>query len=340
MTNSGGNFTAGNKDAVEALLEKAAPRQAPPSEDERNVRDAVFAEWRAVTGKVKVRRRLTQFAIAASVLVAVVVSFNTLQDLNVKPVQVATIDKDRGSIYLVGEQSLMQEASDLASVFAGQVIETGDDGALSLEWAKGGALRIDNNTRIEFESPDSVTLKFGQVYFDSGSETVAAITGSGLQIQTEHGVVQHLGTQYMTTIDGQELVVRVREGRVSVDGNYVDQAVAVAGQQMTISGGATPSVLDIDRFGEIWAWVEELAPTVSMDGRSTLDFLMRISRETGLALEFESPEAEAAARAGELYGTIDADPRSELDIRMAGEDLGYRIDGGAIYVSIDSGSRQ
>jgi len=330
-------------DAVEALLERASPRPAPPTEDERIAREAVFAEWQATTGRIKRRRRLTQFAIAASVLLAVVVSFNALQVSNVRPVQVATIDNDRGSIYLVGEQSLMQEASDLSSVYAGQIIETGDDSGLSLEWATGGSLRLDSKTRIEFESADSVFLRFGQVYFDSGSETVAAVAhvaGSGLKINTDYGLVQHLGTQYMTTIDGRDLVVRVREGRVSVDGNVVDQATAVAGQQMTLSGGARPGVLAIDRFGDVWAWAEEMAPTVNMDGKSTLDFLTRISRETGLMLEFETPEAEAVARAGELYGTIDADPRSELDIRMAGEDLGYRIDGATIYVGIDSGSRQ
>jgi len=40
-----------------------------------------------------------------------------------------------------------------------------------------------------------------------------------------------------------------------------------------------------------------------------------------------------------LKGNVDMGPRAELAFRMSGEDLGYRIDGGVIYVSIDSGSR-
>ena len=132
----------------------------------------------------------------------------------------------------------------------------------------------------------------------------------------------------------------MREGEVSVDGAYVEQAVAVAGQQMTVSGGATPSVLDIDSFGEIWAWAEEMAPTLNMDGRSTNDFLQTTAREIGLAVEYESDAAETIAHDGILRGTVEMDPRSELEFRMAGEDLGYRIDGGTIYVSIDSSSRQ
>jgi hypothetical protein len=327
-------------DVVEELLEKATPRPAPPSEDERVVREAVMAEWQSVAGKVKLRRRLAQFAIAATIVLGVAISFNALQVDNVQPVQVATIEKNHGAIYLVGEQSLMQEASDLSSVYVGQIIETGNDAAISLEWGDGGSLRIDKNTRIEFTSDESVFLRSGQVYFDSQPATMAAITGSGFEINTDHGLVKHLGTQYMTTVDARDLIVRVRQGQVSVDGAYVEQAVAVAGQQMTVSGGATPSVLDIDVYGETWAWAEEMAPVVSMDGKTTRDFLERVRHELGLALNFESDAAREAADAGELFGTIDTDPRSELEIRMAGEDLGYRIDGGTIYVSIDLSSRQ
>ena len=327
-------------DVVEELLEKAAPRPAPPSEDEHVVRKAVMAEWQSVAGKAKRRRRLTQFAIAATMVLGVAIGFNALQVSNEQPVQVATIERNQGAIYLVGEQSLMQEASDLSSVYVGQIIETGNDAAISLEWGNGGSLRIDKNTRIEFTTTDSVYLRTGQVYFDSQPATMAAITGTGLEIETDHGLVKHVGTQYMTTVGARDLVVRVREGEVSVDGAYVEQAVAVAGQQMTVSGGAPPSVLDIDSFGEVWAWAEEMAPTLNMDGRSTYDFLQVTAREIGFVVEYESDVAETVARDGILRGAVEMDPRSELEFRMAGEDLGYRIDGGTIYVSIDSSSRR
>ena len=322
-----------SNDVVEELLEKATPRPAPPGEDERMVREAVTAEWQSVAGKVKLRRRVTHFAIAATVLLGIAISFNALQVSSVQPVQVASINKNHGSIYLVGEQSLMQEASDLSSVYVGQIIETGNDAAISLQWGNGGSLRIDKNTRIEFTSDDSVFLRFGQIYFDSQPATMAAITGSGLEIETDHGLVKHLGTQYMTTVDARDLIVRVREGEVSVDGAYVEQAVAVAGQQMTVSGGAAPSMLDIDRYGEIWAWAEAMAPTLNMDGRSTYDFLQMTAREIGLVVEYENDAAEKIARDGTLKGAVEMDPHSELALRMSGEDLSYRIDGGTIYVS-------
>jgi len=322
-----------SNDIVEELLERATPRPAPPGEDERMVREAVTAEWQSVAGKVKMRKRVFHFAIAATVLLGIAISFNALQVSNVQPMQVATIDRNHGSIYLVGEQSLMQEMSDFSSVYAGEIIETGSDAGMSLEWGGGGSLRIDKNTRIEFTSDESVFLRFGQMYFDSQPASMAAITGSGLEISTDHGLVKHLGTQYMTTVAERDLIVKVREGEVSVDGAYVAQAVAVAGQQMTVSGGAAPSVLDIDRYGEIWAWAEAMAPTLNMDGRSTYDFLQMTAREIGLVVEYENDTAEKIARDGTLRGAVEMDPRSELALRMSGEDLSYRIDGGTIYVS-------
>ena len=326
--------------AVEALLQKAAPRPAPPGEDERAVRDAVYAEWQTVTGRLKTRRRMTHFAIAATVLLGVAVSYNALRIADVQAIQVATISKSHGSIYLLGEQSEQREITDLAAISAGQVILTGDGAGIGLEWGNGGSLRVDENTRIEFTSGQSVFLRSGQIYFDSQTEVMAAITGSGLQIETSHGSVRHLGTQYMTFVDSDELIVSVREGRVSVVGNFMDKAVAVAGKQLTIVGGAGPSVLDIDGFGAAWNWIEATAPIANVDGRTVDEFLTWVGRETGLQTSYESAAAQQTAQNGVLRGNVDMDPRSELAFRMSGEDLSYHIDGGIIHVqSVDSGSR-
>jgi ferric-dicitrate binding protein FerR (iron transport regulator) len=241
--------------------------------------------------------------------------------------------------------------TDLASISAGQFIVTDNNAGIGLEWGSGGSLRVDKNTRIEFMSADSVYLHSGQLYFDSepstlsasisagSNEIVAAVTGSGFEIETDHGLVRHLGTQYMTLADADKLSVRVREGEVAVDGVYVEEAVAVAGQQMTLSGGARPSLLDIDRFGEAWDWIEATAPVADVDGRSVDEFLTWIGRETGLQISYASPDAKQMAQNGVLRGNVDMAPRDELAFRMSGEDLSYRIDGGTIYVSIDSGSR-
>lgn len=327
--------------AIEELLEHAAPRPTPPSEDESMVRDAVYAEWQAATGRVRVRQRMTYFAVAATVLLGIAVLFNALQVTDVQPVQVATISKSHGSIYLLGDQSALEQVNDLKSISAGEVIVTGEDAGIGLEWGNGGSLRVDKNTRIKFASKDSVYLESGRIYFDSRpSQLVAAITGSGFEITTDHGSVRHLGTQYMTYADTDRLSVSVREGEVVVDGTYVDEAVAAKGQRVTVSGGARPVVVNINGYGEAWDWIETTAPDADVDGKSVDEFLKWVGRETGLQVSYESSAAEQKARDGILKGSVDMDPRDELNFRMLGEDLDYRIDGGTIYVSAtDSSSR-
>ena len=79
--------------------------------------------------------------------------------------------------------------------------------------------------------------------------------------------------------------------------------------------------------------VEATAPAAEVDGKTVHDFLLWVARETGLTVAYESAAAEEKARVGILRGNVDLDPRDELRLRMSGEDLDYRIQGGTIYVS-------
>lgn len=327
--------------AVEALLEHALPRPSPPARVESIVRAAVHDEWKAVSGRYRRRKRLGEMGLAAAVLVALGLAFNVFRVNGIAAVEVATIDKEHGSIYVLGEQSELRELPDLTTVVAGQTIVTGSGSGVGLRWRSGnGSLRIDENSRVEFLSAGSVRLLSGRVYFDS--QPVAAITGSGINsagfvVETEFGPVAHVGTQYMTAVDKDRLTVSVREGEVRVGGRYS----AVAGQQLQLNGTAPPSVTNVSHSGSAWEWTEEVAPRLDIgDGRSTYEFLQWVGRETGLEVRFASPEAEAIAHAGELRGTIATSPRKALDVWMAGELLRTEINDGKIVVSaINAGSR-
>jgi len=355
MNTTGDAKTEIREVAVEVLLEQAAPRPVPPVQDEKLVRDAVRAKWRAVTGKRRARRRLTQYAVAASALLAVAVVFNVLRTTGVAPVQVATIHKEFGSIHLLGEQSELTALPSLTTIVAGQTIVTGDGAGLGLTWRAGnGSLRIDENTSIEFTSPSSVYLRSGRIYFDSAPATrVAAISsgsgpaeamdsgsgpaGSGFVIMTDHGEVTHLGTQYMTAVNRATLTVSVREGEVEIDGRYTAQE----GQQLKMSGGGSPDVTDIGSSGAAWAWVEATSPSIDADDLTTDEFIRWVGRETGLKVVYETFDAESTAKSGKLKGTIEVPPREALSIWMSGEDVRAAIDqdSGTITVtSIDSGS--
>ena len=170
---------------------------------------------------------------------------------------------------------------------------------------------------------------------------IASISGksseSNFRIETDHGIVTHFGTQYMTYSSSEELTVSVREGEVAIDGNYRDETV-LEGQQLKIAGNTRPSVANFPRHGIAWDWVEQTSPVADVDGRSVAEFLSWVGRETGLEIVYESPEAELVAHKGELRGKVDMDPRSALSYRMRGEDLNWHIDGGTIIVSLKDGN--
>ena len=330
MTKSGEKYTVRQDDAVEALLEKAAPRPVPPAEDEQRVREAVHAEWRSATGKLRTRRQFARLAIAASVLLAVALSFNAFRETGVEPVTVAAIDKSHGSIYRLGERSELTEVSDLATITTGQTISTGTDSGIGLAWHGGGSLRIDAATTVEFIAIDSVFLHDGRIYFDAQASAAA------FAIETAQATVSHLGTQYMTAVDGPGLTVSVREGEVNIDRGR-GRDTAYAGQKVELVGDAAASVTNISRSGAQWNWVEATAPTLDFSDKSTFEFLHWVSRETGLDVVFESAEAERVAREGRLVGTIPGlDPRRELEVRMLGEDLDYVIDRGRGTISVSA----
>ena len=223
----------------------------------------------------------------------------------ISAVQVASIDKSIGSIYVLGEQSRLQAAGNLSSIAAGQTIVTGKDSGLGLSWGGGGSLRIDADSRVTFVTPTAIALESGRVYFDSMDVDVE------LEIQTEFGSVRHLGTQYMTTIGKQSLSVSVRDGKVAVDGLYYDE-VAEAREQLTLSGRARPQVLSILPYGDEWSWVETTAPLNSFDGKTIYEFLQWVARETGFEIEFEDPEIEQMALIETFGGEVSAEPRVAL----------------------------
>ena len=319
-----------HNDAVEALLEKAAPRPAPPGSAEQDIRAAVRTEWTRVTTQRRRRRMTVRLAMAASVTLVLAFSLASLRETGIVPVEVASIDKSLGTVYLQSGGSVQSEAIDTSSILSGQILTTGTSSTAGLKWLNGGSLRIDGNTRIEFVAGNEVYLHEGKIYFDS----FGATPGNDFSIRSAHGIVSHVGTQYMTESNAASLIVSVREGEVAIDGTYHDQKV-FEGQRVQMTGSAQPSVTNTSGVGAEWQWAETVSPNISVDGMSVFEFLQWVGRETGHAVQFKSVTAETLARNSRLKGTVNAEPRTELRLRMLTVDLEARFDseGSAIIVS-------
>jgi len=323
-------------DSVGQLLSNASPRPVPNKTAASVAREAVRAEWRAVSGKHRSRKRLVRYAMAATILIGVFSLFNVFRVPSVEIVRVASIQKSFGSIYVLGEQSELTLANNLTAIYSGQTIVTGNDAGMSLSWAKGASVRLDRDTKIEFSDDDTVYLWSGQIYFDSVPSGLIAGYSAGavesFQIETEHGVVSHVGTQFMTQVNSSGLTVSVREGQVDIAGQYYPYA-ATRGEQVVFSGRQRPVVLSVPGYGVMWDWVSHASPTIDVDGKSVHAFLTWVGRELGMSIEYANGAVEAVAREALLEGHVDKDPAEALRLRMLTAALDWRYVEGVIYVS-------
>lgn len=321
-------------DALEELLKKASPRPMPSAQDEALVRRAVKSEWQSLTGRRRVRQRVFHYALAATVVLGIFAAFNVFRSPGIEAVQVASIEKSFGAIYLLGESAELRETPELSDVLSGQTMITGNEAGLALAWGNGGSLRVDEESRVTFTDQDSIYLESGRVYFDSTpSPLMAGISAGGVAeftVLTDYGVVAHTGTQFMAETDSDALVVSVREGQVAIDGVY-HRHTASPGEQVTISGRQRPTVLSIGRSGQSWDWVARTSPPVDVDGKTIRLFLDWACRELGLELEIEGQAARDALDEL-LIGTIDMEPSKALRLRLATAGLDYDIEEGVLIV--------
>lgn len=335
MNTSAKSRDPGGEKSIERILSSAEPRPVPSPDETETVRQHVLAEWQSVAGRRKKHRRLVSLAIAASVLMAVVAVFSTLRVNGIADVQVATIEKSFGSVYVLGENAEMLESSKLITIARGQILITDDESGVGLAWDGGGSLRIDAKTRLEFVDRDLVHLHSGRIYFDSAPEQLVARQSGGanaaLAIRTDHGTVKHIGTRYMVRSDFSGLTVSVREGEVILGTGNASNA-ALGGQQLQVPGGRNASIVNIKTYGDNWQWAEQLSPDLNVDGRSMFEFLQWVSHETGLGIDFESSAVESAAKTATLKGLVNVNPTDALRIWMMGVDLDWRIEDGVIRI--------
>lgn len=323
MNTSRENDELKSEQAFAALLGSAAPRLKPAKRHENAVRHVVHAEWRHATRRRR-RQRWMLISVTAGLAVAVLGSalMMSAREGAMALDAVASIDKRLGDVLVDGN-----------------AVSTGSGSYAALAWYNGGSLRLDENTRIEIESGERVYLAAGSLYFDSSPPSLstrnAAIAASrSLEVRTGDVTISPKGTRYLTTVAGDRIAVRVREGAVVARGRDFE-STAVAGQQILLHGSSRPALSASIAFGDAWAWIERTSPPIDTEGRTIGEFLDWVGRETGRALKYDSETAERLARTSVLvgYGRMDLEPSVALRVVMLSTDLDWRIDGGEIVIS-------
>lgn len=290
--------------------------QGPAGSD--RVYGKVLRAWRRNTAWVRHRGWMLPAGAAASALIAFLFIG---QPAPTPRISVATITKSLASG--------VQVDTPRRAVFAGEAVSTGPDEGLSLLLAGGESLRMDGNSSIRLVSRTHLVLLGGRVYADTGD---FVYRDGGLLIDTGFGSVRDIGTQFAVALSDSVLDVAVREGRVDVEQGS-GKLIAIAGERLLVTADGNTQTQDVAPNAEFWAWSTALAPEFDIAGKSLLDFLKWVARETGMELEFGGDDTRLSAMRTDLHGTVAGiAPLEALALVMETTAFRYRIEDTRIVV--------
>lgn len=321
-------------EALVSLMENVDGRPKPPADIEQAVYEHSRAQWRAMQVARNRKKNYRYFAAAAVLVLAVLIKpvFFSGTPVGGALQSLATVNNLEGQVFVVreGEREVLANASE--ALYPGESIITGVDAGLSVKWAAGSSIRLDQNSELLLNNASELTLVSGRVYLD------LPLLASGnpapdLAVLTRFGLVKHIGTQFMVSSLDNSVQVLVREGSVSVS-NDQQSVVAAAGNQLTLDSANNIRQEPVPVFGEPWQWAEQLAPVFEVDGLSLSEVLNRISRETGKPILYDSVDAERIATTTVMHGSIDEDPEHALEIVLQTNDLSWFEKDGKVHLFV------
>ena len=216
------------------------------------------------------------------------------------------------------------------SIGRGREMTTHDDVRVAIRLASGYSVRMDEQTHLRFLSDRILVLDRGAVYVDSGSRYRES--GGSIEIRTSLGRVWDIGTQFEVRTMDAYLLVRIREGSVSVK-DREGLLELEAGYELTIDRSGKTVRRRLAPFAREWSWIAQVTPPMDLEGRSLREFLDWMARERGLSLEFATQDLPRIASKITLSGSI---KEMTLDHALASvlETCGmtYRIESGSLVV--------
>ena len=322
----------GNGDELAVLFGRVGARERPRPAAETAAFEALHAQWRSHVVRQR-RRRLTALAAGSAAAAAAFAGIYVWLQNPAPSAPLATVEYVEGSDFTWrDDRSQAQPLGTLRALAEGQRLATGVGSRIALRWHDGGSLRLDESSRLELVSARAVRLTAGNVYFDSAVAGSSSAAAPELAVQTPAGEVVHIGTQFMVSVEGDEVVLSVREGQVRVTGDGFELVVA-ANQELDLHADGTRELTSIDGHGERWAWAANVAPQIALDGRTTFDVVAWAARETGRRVVYATPTAQMHARDNVLHGIDRRSPSGILTLLPHLTTLAYEIRDDTIVVS-------
>jgi ferric-dicitrate binding protein FerR (iron transport regulator) len=184
--------------------------------------------------------------------------------------------------------------------------------ATSMPW-NGGTLRLDRGTQLRIDAPREATLISGTIYYANEAPGISVI------IHTPFGDVRDVGTRFEVRLRDDSVRVRVRDGAV-----VLRDKTARAGTEL-VATRTSITERKIATSGEEWAWIENSAPPIVLEGKTLDEVLRVIAIEKGLTLEHNGADQM-------LHGDIPLSVSEALDAATAAAGVTYRIEGDRLIV--------
>jgi ferric-dicitrate binding protein FerR (iron transport regulator) len=316
---------------IEKVLKAAGPRERPPVEIERAMRESLRLEWRAVVAERHGRQRRMALALAAGVMAAAVGAWLAIPNFTAPAQAVGSVALATGDLHAKsGRFGRWERAVPGAPVKTGQTLATEPTGRGAITLAGGISVRLDQATRIRVAAADRLVIERGAVYVDAGAVAAAA---APLEIVTAAGSVRHVGTQYEVRVLDGGVRVRVREGIVEWRTGLGPVTSGRAGEQLTIFDSRIERG-SVEPHDQAWDWVAAAAPGIDVEGMPLTGFLDWAARELGRRVEFTTPAVAEEAAAVVLHGSVTGlSPSEALQAVLATTRMRASLTDGLIVVA-------
>jgi ferric-dicitrate binding protein FerR (iron transport regulator) len=338
-------------DPIARVLRFAGSRPQPDPERKADFKRALRAEWLRVA-EPRPQRRTFGWAggIAAGIAAALVLAWLQPWPGEQGAQRVVSTPEPAGSVIFVtgavtirpagaaGERSL--RAGD--SVGAGSTVVTGAGGRGAIVLPDGVEVRFDRETSATVETGRRLALARGALYIDTSPTPDSRLPAPDSRLATRSpavdivalgALVRDVGTRYEVRVTGDELRVRVRDGRVHVRRGR-EMREAAPGAQLTLNA-AGMLLSPADGFGPDWDWIVRAVQTPPIQGRRLAEFLAWVEREGGRRIRFGDQAIERAAATTIVYGTIEGLSVEEaLAVVLPSCGLAHRTGGGTIIIVV------
>jgi ferric-dicitrate binding protein FerR (iron transport regulator) len=322
-----------NDDDIARVLKAAGMRERAPADVARAVREHLRREWREIVAERRgSRRRWSGLAFAASILVAALgLWLAALQPgAPAGPVATMAIALDEVRVKS-GWLQRWQPAVVGQILAAGESLETGTHGRAAIALPGIASARLDHDTRVRFTTADLLVIERGALYVDAGIELPG---DSRLAVETPSGLVRHIGTQYEVRLDGSNIRLRVREGRVEWRSNSGAVERGQAGEQLMIAADGAVRREQASRYDASWDWIASTTPAIDIEGRPLAEFLSWAGRELGREVMFATPEVAEETATIVVHGSIDGlTPSQALVAVLATTSVRGSLEEGRIVVA-------